>query len=218
MSRPSLRRLVVVLVVVLGVGAALPTLALAQSDSASCAALQRLDLQSLPGAPARVTGARLVTPPNATPVAQYCQVTGYVAPQNKFELRMPLPAAWNQKFFFALCAGFCGQVIGNFCNQSLARGYAAVTSNGGHDGAPGFDGVWAANAPKLQEDFAHRSTHVVTLAAKAIVARYYGRPIARSYISDAPRAATAPSWRCSATRRTSTARSPARPSTTGPAR
>jgi hypothetical protein len=167
-------------------------------DAAACAALSQLDLQGRAEAPARVFTARIVdvpAPPEgatresaaamlaASPIARYCEVTGYVAPQNKFELRLPLPKDWNQKFFFALCDGFCGAVNGNRCNLSLARGYAAVTSNGGHDGVPGFDGIWAANAPRLQEDFAFRSTHVVTLVAKAIITRYYGRPIARSYVA-----------------------------------
>ena len=167
-------------------------------DAAACAALARLDLRGLKDAPTSITSARLVDVPAppatatressaavlaASPIKQYCQVTGYVAPQNKFELRLPLAAQWNQKFFLTLCDGFCGAVQGTRCNLGLARGYATATNNGGHDGVFGFDGVWAANAPTLQADFAWRSTHVTALAAKAITSRYYGRPIARSYIS-----------------------------------
>ena len=168
------------------------------SNAVRCSALARLNLQSLREAPSRVLTARLVEvpapPPTgapqsaaailaASPIKQYCQVIGYVAPQNKFELRLPLPASWNQKFFLVPCAGFCGAVNGNACNVSLARGYASATMNGGHDGAPGFDGTWAANAPNLQEDYGWRSVHVVTIATKAITASYYGRSIQRSYIS-----------------------------------
>ena len=47
----------------------------------------------------------------------------------------------------------------------------------------GFDGVWAANSPNLQEDFAWRHNHVITVAAKAITTKYYEQPIARSYMS-----------------------------------
>jgi hypothetical protein len=119
----------------------------------------------------------------ASPVKQYCQVLGYVAPQNKFELRLPLPAQWNGRFHLTPCAGFCGAVNGNACNFTLARGYASVTGNGGHDSPVGFDGVWAANSPNLQEDFAWRHNHVITLAGKAITTRFYGRPIERSYMS-----------------------------------
>ncbi|MGH2400248.1 MAG: tannase/feruloyl esterase family alpha/beta hydrolase, partial [bacterium] len=168
------------------------------TDAQRCAALAAMDFGSLPDAPTRIASARLVdvpppdpkAPPGtpaavlaASPIKQYCQVLGYVAPQNKFELRLPLPSQWNQKFHLTPCAGFCGAVIGNACNQSLARGYASVTGNGGHDGGPGFDGVWAANSPSLQEDFAWRHNHVITVAAKAITTKFYGQPIARSYMS-----------------------------------
>jgi hypothetical protein len=60
-------------------------------------------------------------------------VLGYVAPQNKFELRLPLPAQWNGRFHLTPCAGFCGAVNGNACSFTLARGYASITGNGGHD-------------------------------------------------------------------------------------
>jgi feruloyl esterase len=119
----------------------------------------------------------------ATRIHQYCDVTGYVAPQNKFELKLPLPNDWNQNFFFTACGGFCGAADGTRCNLALARGYASVTGNGGHDSALGFDGVWAANAPELQEDFGWRSNHVVTLIAKAITTHYYGKPIKYSYMA-----------------------------------
>jgi feruloyl esterase len=109
-------------------------------------------------------------------------VTGYVAPQNKFELKLPVPSDWNQKFFFYACGAFCGSVSGDSCNLGLERGYASVTGNGGHDSRWGFDGIWAANAPELQEDFGWRSTHVVTLIAKAITTHYYGKTIKYSYI------------------------------------
>ena len=168
------------------------------ADAQRCAALVQLSLGTLRDAATRITSARLIDvpapPPNAnprsnaailaaSPIKQYCQVTGYVAPQNKFELRLPLASQWNEKFFMVPCAGFCGGVAGNSCNPSLARGYASVTMNGGHDGSPGFDGTWAANAPNLQVDFGWRSAHVVTVAAEEITTRYYGRAITRSYIS-----------------------------------
>lgn len=58
-----------------------------------------------------------------------------------------------------------------------------MTGNGGHDGGGGFDGVWAANSPNLQDDFAWRHNHVITIAAKAITTKFYGQPVTRSYMS-----------------------------------
>jgi hypothetical protein len=163
-------------------------------DAQRCGALLVSEFEGLPDAPTRITGARLVeVPPGdpgtpagilaASPIKQYCQVLGYVAPQNKFELRLPLPAQWNQKLHLTPCAGFCGLIGSNSLNPALAKGYASFTGNGGHDGTFGFDGVWAANSPNLQEDFAWRHNHVITVAAKAIATKFYGQPIARSYMA-----------------------------------
>ena len=189
-----------------------PEVAGGQADDASasaaeaqqCAALSTRNFEQVDGGPAVVTSARVIDVPTsglewptyptlsgfASPVSRpfrairrYCDVIGYVAPQNKFELKLPLPADWNQKLFFEACGGFCGTLDGRLCNFGLARGYASVTSNGGHDSASGFDAAWAAHAPELQNDFGWRSTHVVTLVAKAIAISYYGRPIAHAYIA-----------------------------------
>ena len=157
-------------------------------EAQTCAALSTFNLEQAPGGPALITSARLVAvPPTGlerwilTPsgfgsaadkrggrIEAYCDVTGYAAPQNKFELKLPPPQDWNQNFFFYACGAFCGTVFGDAPNLGLARGYASATGNGGHDSVWGFDGVWAANAPELQEDFGWRSNHVITLAAKAI--------------------------------------------------
>ena len=170
-------------------------------DERTCEALTGLNLQAVPGGPAIITSARIVDVPasgldhggqsgyrgitgrDPSSVHRYCGVTGYVAPQNKFELRLPLPADWNHKFYFNACGAFCGSVNSQFTTYALERGYASATGNGGHDSVPGFDGVWAANAPNLQEDFAWRSNHVVTLAAKAITTHYYGSAIAHAYMA-----------------------------------
>jgi hypothetical protein len=172
------------------------------TDAQSCAALAELNLENAAGGPALITSASLIDVPatglerwllapsgygsggagSVLHIHQYCDVTGYIAPQNKFELKLPVPSDWNQKFFFYACGAFCGSVFGDACNLGLERGYASVTGNGGHDSRWGFDGIWAANAPELQEDFGWRSTHVVTLIAKAITAHYYGKPIKYSYM------------------------------------
>ena len=168
--------------------------ALTNGDSAqACAALATADFEGLPDAPTRIMSARIIDVAAAdsqstgvlaaSAIKQYCQVQGYVAPQNKFDLRLPLPAQWNQRFHLTPCAGFCGGVNGNACNFTLARGYASITGNGGHDGSPAFDGVWAANSPNLQEDFAWRHNHVITIAGKAIATKFYRQPIVRSYMS-----------------------------------
>lgn len=170
-----------------------------------CADLATLRMETLPGGPAKIASAALVETPNGLEatrapsgitepvqgkaVTAYCQVKGYVGPQSYFELRLPLPAAWNAKFFFFPCAGFCGSLDGSACNVGLSRGYASLTSNGGHFGIPetspqnSYDAVWAYDSPKIQEDFGYRSNHLVTVAAKKIVEAYYGKRIVHAYAS-----------------------------------
>ena len=177
-------------------GLAIGLLCLAQTATAqtACPDLRGLSPDSFPVA-TRILSAALTSPPpgglpsplpqatTKSPITQYCTVTGYVAPQNHFEMRLPIREQWNGKLFFSACAAFCGTVAGNAFNQGLLLGYASVTSNGGHSSAGGFDGVWAANDPDAQEDFAHRANHNVTLAAKRIVEAFYGKPPSRSYMS-----------------------------------
>jgi feruloyl esterase len=173
-------------------------------DASECAALMELNLEDAPGGPAFITSAQVVDVPTTgldrptsapsgygstrgqieSHIHQYCDVTGYVAPQNRFELKLPLPADWNQNFFFTACGGFCGSLDGRRCSFALARGYASVTGNGGHESSGvGFDAIWAANAPNLQEDFGWRSNHVVTLVTKVITTHFYGKPIRHSYMA-----------------------------------
>jgi hypothetical protein len=170
-------------------------------DEQNCSALSGFNLQAVAGGPAVIMSAQLVdVPPSglerfsqsgyagptarrASPIRRYCDVTGYAAPQNKFELKLPLAADWNHKFYFYACGGFCGSIVRDAANFGLERGYASATGNGGHDSALGFDAVWAANAPELQEDFGWRSNHVVTLITKAITAHYYAQPIRFSYMA-----------------------------------
>jgi feruloyl esterase len=174
------------------------------AEAQDCAALMELDLERAPEGPAFITSAQLVEVPSvglerpvyapsgygdtngpiASRVHRYCAVIGYAAPQNRFELKLPVPSDWNQNFFFTACGGFCGTVDERRCNFALGRGYASATGNGGHESSGiGFDAIWAANAPNLQEDFGWRSNHVVTVVAKSIATRYYGRPIKHSYMA-----------------------------------
>ena len=91
-------------------------------ETRKCDALAELNLEAIPGGPAVITSAHIVevpatglehfiftqsgygslTPERASRIREYCNVTGYVAPQNKFVLKLPLPGDWNQKFFL-LC-------------------------------------------------------------------------------------------------------------------
>ncbi|MGW7480924.1 tannase/feruloyl esterase family alpha/beta hydrolase [Nonomuraea muscovyensis] len=116
------------------------------------------------------------------PTPRHCVVSGYVAPQVSFELRLPDPKAWNGRFMLVACAGFCGTVNSSACDPGLSRGYAVVTTNGGHTGSPGFEAAWAHGDNAARHDFAYRANHVASLLSKEIVAAHYGKPAAYSYV------------------------------------
>ena len=141
-----------------------------------CAALLREALAGLPDALTTISSAQPV--PASADLPAHCQVRGFVAPQVRFEVR--LPENWNGKFLHQGCGGLCGDVLPSTCDDALARNYAVAVTDMGHQGAP-WQSAWAWNNLPAEIDFAYRATHVVTLAAKEIVRRYYGRPANRAY-------------------------------------
>jgi feruloyl esterase len=142
-----------------------------------CAALLRIDFTHLAGAPTALTGAAVV--PAAGASKAYCRVTGYVQPQVGFELRLPV-SSWNGRYFQVGCGGLCGVIHIEDCGPALTRDFAVAADNLGHIGDPWKDPIWGID-PMLREGLGRRSTHVVAVAAKAILTAYYGARPAYSY-------------------------------------
>lgn len=153
----------------------------AQDMHARCTALGGVHgsaeaaLVALPDAPSKITSAVIV--PAADRLPEYCKVEGVVAPNIGFELRLPT-TTWNGKFIHSGCGGYCGFIRFDRAIPALARNYAVVASDMGHRGATW---LFAYNNIQGEIDFAYRSTHVVTVAAKEIVAVYYGKRAAKNY-------------------------------------
>lgn len=116
-----------------------------------------------------------------------CLVKGYTAPQTEFELRLPM-TGYAGRFLQGGCGGMCG-VIGREmtprCSNAhvKAGSFAVAFNNGGHHSAGIGDGTWAVGAPELREQFAHKATHAVAVASKALIAQFYGAPPAWSYFA-----------------------------------
>jgi pimeloyl-ACP methyl ester carboxylesterase len=142
--------------------------------TAQCKGLESIDFSSIQDAPTQVTGAKLTgTPPG------YCQVQGYVAPQVGFELQLPIKN-WNGKLIHLGNGGHAGNIDSSGCVMPLARHYACIQSDMGHKGTGG-DGIWASNNLSAELDWGYRSTHVATLAGKAITQSFYQRPAVHFY-------------------------------------
>jgi feruloyl esterase len=139
------------------------------------------DFQEIPGAPARITSARIVAASETQP--EYCEVNGYVQTQVKFQLKLPV-SAWHGRYLQFGCSGYCGMITRTSfpaIRGDLGGDFAIASTNTGHDTAQVTDTLWAGADEQARIDYGYRGVHVVALAAKAILAAYYGRPPARSY-------------------------------------
>jgi feruloyl esterase len=153
----------------------------------SCADLATQDFRMLAGAPTTILSATLVTTGTSFP---YCDVSGIVAPQVQFELQLPTKT-YAQRYLQEGCGGYCGSVG---VSPPAASGQAGIDecvplNNGefvlgqddeGHIGG-GVTEAWASSDPMLKVDFGYLSEHAFALAAKAIIASFYGKGPAYSY-------------------------------------
>lgn len=147
----------------------------------TCAALLQHDLLTIEGAPARISSAAL----EVRDQVEFCRVKGMIAPQIQFELYLPI-STYTGRYLQGGCGGACGVInesISPTCNNQQAFGgaFAVSFSNSGHVGPEPMDTLWAAYAPQLREDFAHRAAHVTAVVAKEILAIFYGKKPDYSY-------------------------------------
>jgi feruloyl esterase len=132
--------------------------------------------------------------PEAVSVAlpSYCRVDGDIDQRIGSDgkpyaigFTVALPDRWNGRFLFQGGGGTNGVIRPPLGPQAtaevpaLARGFAVISNDSGHKG-----GAFDVSFMRDQEsaiNFSSESVGKVTRAAKAIVARYYGQPVKRSY-------------------------------------
>ncbi|MBV9448294.1 MAG: tannase/feruloyl esterase family alpha/beta hydrolase [Streptosporangiaceae bacterium] len=147
-----------------------------------CGQLQAMDFTRLAAAPTEITSAATVTINGAS----YCEVKGEQAPELQFDLRLPV-STWTGRYIQEGCGGYCGAVspgapaVATNCPAVTGNELALATDNEGHVGASGFDALWAAADPAMRISYAYSSEHDLALAAKAIIAAYYGQGPSNSY-------------------------------------
>jgi feruloyl esterase len=102
-----------------------------------------------------------------------------------FDLRMP--ADWNGRFAVQGGGGMdgvlraaLGDIFGTVEPSALERGFAVITTDGGHSG-PMTDSSFGLDQ-QARIDYAYNALEKTTLAGKEMVARYYGRPAEYSYM------------------------------------
>lgn len=138
-----------------------------------------------------ITSGSLVTPEKQVipDLPGFCRVQGVSKPTAdsiiRFEVWLPVDT-WNGRFMSSGEGGFGGRI--NYSNDGLdggldeivRRGYATASTDTGHVGT---DTTWAIGHPEKIIDYAYRAKHLVTVAAKELIAAYYGQPATRSYLN-----------------------------------
>ncbi|WP_157268420.1 tannase/feruloyl esterase family alpha/beta hydrolase [Azohydromonas aeria] len=167
------------------------------AETALALSCEQIAQQALAGTTLSATSAAAGTVVQTVTLPEHCVVTGKMNPRTGsdgkpyhtgFELR--LPKAWNGRFMFQGGGGndgvvrpAIGALAGNEGSNSglgtsaLAKGFAVVTTDAGHQVTDASFGLDA----QARIDHAYNSYDKVTLAAKDLIARAYGRAPDRSY-------------------------------------
>jgi feruloyl esterase len=152
----------------------------------SCASLARLALPHT-----TVTSAELVArgaftltsggahrrfqPPIFKNLPQFCRVAATIHPVKdsdiKIEVWMPA-STWNGRFLGVGNGGWAGFINYGGLAQGVARGFAAASTDTGHEGDPD-DASFALGHPARLIDLGYRSVHLMTVEGKAIAAAFY---------------------------------------------
>ena len=143
------------------------------------------------------SAARPAAGPGAPPqpaLPAYCKVEGTIDPHKGADgkdyaigFALALPDDWNGRFLLQGGGGLNGTVgaptgpVAAGERPALARGFAVISHDSGHKGAV-FDAAFM-NDQRAALDFAESSVRTVTLIGKTLTERFYGRPIAHSYMT-----------------------------------
>ena len=153
----------------------------------ACASLAALTIPSITIKSAAPVPAGPFTPPGAQSsitLPAFCRVEATARPTSdsdiKFEVWIPSAEGWNGKFEGVGNGGYSGAIGYTAMATALRRGYATASTDTGHSGD---DMKFGQGHPERIVDWAWRSLHVMTDAAKIIVRDHTGKLPERSYFN-----------------------------------
>ena len=156
-----------------------------EAAGTACGDLARLAIPDVKVTSAVVVDAGSFTPPGSTrplTVKAFCRVSAVASPtsdsQISIEVWLPPGGAWNGKLLGTGNGGFSGSIGYPAMASAIARGYAAVGTDGGH---AGDQMQFALGHPEKIADWAYRSVHVMTEVARLVVRNHQGRFPERAY-------------------------------------
>ena len=175
--------------------ASLAALTMRQGYAAQCASLAALKLphtditlaESVAAGAFRLPRGAAEGPPGAPPASYagmpaFCRVAGTIRPTPDSDIRFEvwLPASnWNGKFVGVGNGVWAGAITYFSMVEPLSMGYATAATDDGHQGDP-LDASFAAHHPQKLIDFGFRAPHEMTVAAKTVIAAFYGQKATRS--------------------------------------
>jgi feruloyl esterase len=114
----------------------------------------------------------------------FCRVAATLRPTTDSEIRvevwLPEPTAWNGKYEGVGNGGWGSSLNYSDMAAALLRGYASSSTDTGHTGGRAR---FAVGHPEKLMDFGYRSVHEMTVAAKAVIAAFYGKEATFSYFA-----------------------------------
>lgn len=157
-----------------------PIAAHAAGASDPCSSLAAVSVPNV-----TITSATPITAPltigSLTVPPPFCRVVAVAKPgaasHINFEVWLPPAGMWNGKFRGEGSGGSAGAIGYAAMADGLRRSYATMANDNGHTGSS-----WTfASSPDAVIDFGYRAQHSTTVAAKQIVASYYGSAPKHSY-------------------------------------
>ena len=128
---------------------------------------------------ARVTSAEQVMV-DAVPVCRIAVTATPTARSDiRFELWMPIGAAWNGKYVQLGNGGAAGIILTEALRSVAGPGYAAANTDGGHRA----DSLAWTDDPERWEDLSRRAQKVTTSLSRVLIAQFKGLKSTRSYFA-----------------------------------
>lgn len=137
------------------------------------------DLAVRPPSGLRITASQSALPGTPTVCRVQGRVSSVPGSQIGFELWLPT-SNWNGKFQMVGNGGYSSALDTRAMTVLINRGYAVAATDTGHTGD---DPDFVVGHPEALADWGHRSVHETAVAAKALVASFYGRAPRYSYFS-----------------------------------
>lgn len=122
-----------------------------------------------------------------TGLPAFCRIFAVATPHPSshvlIEVWMPSADKWNGKLLGTGNGGAAGSIPQASLAGGLRRGYATVTTDlGSYPAAqPGIGFSFGDGRPEAVRDWAFRATHEMTVLAKDVVLRHYGKSAAKAY-------------------------------------